>query len=344
MKKLVLHLGLQKTGSTSLQETLLYNPAPLAAAGYAYGDITWPGEVNSNHSFPLIVAFSDDWHTEPEVLRRGWQTEDLKRHFTAAIERALDTDKNLILSGEDISDIPAEGLRAFADLAAARGFGVQPMMFVRSPLAFVTSMSQTRIRHGMGFHVFAARKSIRIATCLSVWPDLRTIAFTDAVAHKDGPFGAFLQAAGLPPASEFGLIRQNDGMSDHATRLIGHVNGRIPLFVDGAVNPLRAYLDTEPLAGITGPKFQLTRREFADYRAPIQTENATFATLLGPSFCDPNFSFPDAPPPWTTPELQQVLTAMRPLTGPLQDAIRDYFGTSPDVGAAQRAIACKILT
>ena len=120
--------------------------------------------------------------------------------------------------------------------------------------------------------------------------------------------------------------------------------GPVQLFVDGAVNPLRAYLDTEPLAGITGPKFQLTRREFADYRAPIQTENATFATLLGPSFCDPNFSFPDAPPPWTTPELQQVLTAMRPLTGPLQDAIRDYFGTSPDVGAAQRAIACKILT
>lgn len=344
MKKLVLHLGLQKTGSTSLQETFLYNPQPLSDAGYGYANVAWPDDKrNSNHSFPLIVAFSDGWQTSPEIVRRGWNADGLKRHFTSAIRQALTTDQNLIMSGEDITDVPEAGLRAFSALVAEMGFDLQPVMFVRSPLEFVTSMTQTRVRHGLGYHVFKAGKSKKVEMCQTIWPGLRAIAFQDAIRHPEGPLGALTEACGLPSARNFKLIRQNESMSEYATRIIGHVNTVIPLIQQDKVNPLRTYLDTELLAGITGPKFQLTRSEFTAIRSFIQGENAAFDTLLGPSFCDPSFGFQDTPHTWTAEALAELSVAMRTLSDPLQASIRDYFTSTPDVSAAERALAFRIL-
>jgi hypothetical protein len=344
MKTLILHLGLPKTSSTSIQETFLYNPGPLAAAGFDYVSIKWPdGPRNSNHSFPMIVSFSDGWQRSPEITRRGYSADGLKQHFMQAILRALDTDQNLILSGEDITNIPEEGLRAFSALAADKGFEVRPIMFVRPPLEFVTSMSQTRVRHGEGHHVFKVGLSNKITISLKIWPNLLAIAFKDAIHHPHGPLGRLLDAFQLPSADKFNVITSNESMSEFATRIIGHLNTQIPLFLDGTVNPLRKYLDTEPLAQIKGPKFKLTRAEFLDVRNLIQSENANFERLLGANFCDPHFSFQDAPQAWTTAAIEELSVAMQTLSPTLQNSIRGYFSTSTGLSASEIALASKIL-
>ena len=344
MKKLVLHHGLQKTSSTSIQETFLYNPAPLAAANFAYAKINWPdGRRNSNHSFPLIVGFSDGWQSNQEITRRGWQPKGLKQHFTSEVQRVLDTDQNLIISGEDITDIPEAGLRRFSALAADKGFAVRPVMFVRPPLEFVTSMSQTRVRHGQPYHLFKVGKCSKVEMSLRIWPDLLTLAFKHAIRHPFGPFGSLVDVCHLPSADQFNRIKSNESMSEYATRIIGHLNSQIPLFVGDAVNPLRTYLDTEPLARIRGPKFALTRAEFITIRTFLLRENEALATLLGPEYCDPTFSFQDAPQPWTAGAITELGQAMQSLTTTLQDCIRSYFTTSPDVSAAERTLAVEIL-
>lgn len=344
MKDLILHLGLQKTGSTSIQETLLYNPEVLARAGYEYAKIDWPDlQRNSNHSFPFIVAFSDGWQDNGEIVRRGWTAEGLKPHFQAAIARALDRPANLIFSGEDITDIGAAGLAAFAALAASQGFSIRPFMLVRSPLEFITSMTQTRIRHGHGQHVFAGAKSRRIEPCLRLWPDLTCLPFAEAARHADGPIGLFLDQFGLPPAGAFNLIRQNESLSDHATRLIGHVNAVIPLFRAGGVNPARTYLDTEPLARIPGPKFALTRSEFLEVRSLVQSENESLSRLLGPEFCDTTLRFNPQPAPWSEAAIQALAEAMAPLGADLQAAIRSFFAEGDRVGPEERRLAAAIL-
>lgn len=344
MKTLILHLGLPKTGSTSIQETFLYNPDPLAAAGFVYASIKWPdGPRNSNHSFPMIVSFSDGWQNSPEITRRGYSADGLKQHFIQGILQALDTDQNLILSGEDITDIPEEGLRAFSALAAEKGFDVRPVMFVRPPLEFVTSMSQTRVRHGEGYHVFKVGLSNRIEMSLKIWPDLLAIASKDAINHPHGPLGRLLDAFHLPSAEKFNVITSNESMSEFATRIIGHLNTQLPLFLDGAVNPLRKYLDTEPLIRIKGPKFKLTRAEFLDIRNLIQSENANLERLLGANFCDPNFSFQDAPHAWTIGAIEELAEAMQTLSPHLQSTVRGYFSASTDISASEKAIASRIL-
>jgi hypothetical protein len=344
MKTLILHLGLQKTGSTTVQETLRYNPAVLAAAGYDYASITWPdGVISSNHSFPLIVALSDGWQNNPEILRRGWTARGLKEHFAAQIDRALETERNLILSGEDITDLDGPGLAALNDLAQARGFAVKPVMLVRPPLEFITSMTQTRIRHGLGYHIFHAGKSRRITPCRALWPGMTCLPFAEAIRHPDGPLGLLLDCCGLPPAGAFNVIRQNDSMSEYATRIIGHVNNAIPLLQDGTVNPLRRYLDTEPLAAIPGPKFRLTRAEFLQTRPLVQSENAAFAEMLGPEFCDPDFQFNDRPLPWTEAALEALALAMQDLSPPLQEAIRSFFADPAQIGPEDSALARRFL-
>ena len=228
-------------------------------------------------------------------------------------------------------------------MAADKGFAVHPIMFVRPPLEFVTSMSQTRVRHGQGYHVFKVGKSSKIEMSLHVWLNLLTIAFNDAIKHPFGPFGALLEAFQLPTADRFNLIKSNESMSEYATRIIGHINTQLPLFVDGQVNPQRTYLDTEPLASIKGPKFKLTRAEFMTIRDFIQRENAALSALLGPEYCDPSFSFQDAPHPWTEVALGQLGAAMQPLSTTLQDCVRSYFSTSPEVSAAERQLADEVL-
>ena len=103
MKKLVLHLGLPKTASTSIQETFFWNPAPLSKANYIYAKIAWPdGSFNSNHGFPMTVAFSDDWAGSQEIVRRSLPSDGLREHFMGQIKKAMSTDGNVIFSGEDI--------------------------------------------------------------------------------------------------------------------------------------------------------------------------------------------------------------------------------------------------
>lgn len=344
MKDLILHLGLQKTGSTSIQETLLYNPEVLARAGYEYARVDWPDlKRNSNHSFPFIVAFSDGWQDNAEIRRRGWTAEGLKPHFQAAIARALDRPANLIFSGEDITEIGGAGLSAFAGLAAARGFAIRPFMLVRSPLEFITSMTQTRIRHGAAYQVFAVGRSRRIEPCLRLWPGMACLPFAEAARHPQGPIGLFLDHCGLPQASAFNLIRQNESLSEFATRIIGHVNAAVPLFKSGGVNPARAYLDTEPLARIPGPKFRLTRSEFLEVRGLVQSENERLAGLLGPDFCDRIPSFNERPTPWTEAAISALAGAMAGLSPQLQAVVRDYFRQAGRVGPDERALAAALL-
>lgn len=321
----------------------MYNPVPLAEAGYLYAQLNWPGEVNSNHSFPMIVAFSGGWQTNPEIERRNWQADGLKTHFMAEILRALDTDQNVIFSGEDISDIPVEGLRAFSDLAREKGFAVRPIMFVRPPLEFITSMSQTRIRHGDPFHIFEGQKSANIDACLQVWPDMTCIVFQKAARHPKGPCGMLVDAFGLSSPDRYEVVSANNSMSDFSTRIIGHINRQIPLYLDGAVNPLRHYLDTEPLAQIAGPKFILTQSEFMSIREFLQEENAAIAGLLGPEFCDRTFNFNVTPDPWGAQALGELAEAMQPLRPEMQDCIRGYFSLSPDVSPTDRTLAREIL-
>ncbi|MBI1171699.1 hypothetical protein GC209_09870 [bacterium] len=333
-----------KTGSTSVQETFAQNPAALAKAGHFYAKIRWPnGQVHSNHSFPMIVAFSEGWEGRQELVRRGLSPVGLKDHFTDQISQALSQDGGLILSGENIAEIPDAGLARFLDLVRGAGRSLAPVIFVRPPLEFLISMTQTTVRHGQPFEVRKLGARDKLQRCLRLWPQITCVPFGAGIADRPSPPEVLIKAFGLGEIADFRVIRSNDSMSDLATRLIGYVNAQLPLFVSGAVNPLRQHLDTDPLIGIRGPKFRLTREEFAGVREFITQENRVLSSLLGVAYCDAAFDLAESRPVWTAEALVDLRCAMGQLSDPLNDCIRAYFRQPASVTPAERDLAGDVL-
>jgi len=64
MKKLFLHIGFNKTGSTSLQHCLSQNSAILEAAGFLYPGVNEDSFVQNRQHTPLAAA-----HTRPMPTR-----------------------------------------------------------------------------------------------------------------------------------------------------------------------------------------------------------------------------------------------------------------------------------
>ncbi len=142
--RVFLHIGMHKTGSTSIQAA--FNG--FRAEGVRYADLG-----NQNHSIPVWTAYSGAhqeyriWHVEglspAEIDSRKTKCDALIRAcFRAPVRDAL------ILSGEDISLMPPQGVM---ELAEAIGHGTRPItviVYVREAVSFCKSGLQEQIKAG----------------------------------------------------------------------------------------------------------------------------------------------------------------------------------------------------
>jgi hypothetical protein len=175
MTHLYLHIGMHKTGTSSIQETLFRNRSILAEAGYAYLD------GRGNHSGILYAAFSGT----PEKLaghRRAGQRDRATLLARAAQVRARldaflrDAGKpNAVMSGEALSRLAPPDVRAMLEFFRARVDRITVIGFVRPPRSFMVSAIQQRIRGG--------RQETRAVS--ADWPRYRR------------KFGAYLDAGDL---------------------------------------------------------------------------------------------------------------------------------------------------
>ena len=154
MRKLVLHAGLHKTGSTAIQVTCQVNRELLTAAGYYYpnfGDNRW-----ANHSVPLSILFMNDPLAENHtVLREFRSTSAVKAAATRIKEqlgKELCTNKNfhVLLSGEDVSVFSHDELAKLRDFFKnIDDFQFKVIIYVRHPVTFALSNAQELVRAGI---------------------------------------------------------------------------------------------------------------------------------------------------------------------------------------------------
>src|SRR5689334_22540831 len=113
--EVILHVGLHKTGTSSIQETLFSekNNQLLEKKDYIY-----PKSWYSNHSIPIYSAFCDDPEGYYENSRKGYSIAEIKtineQYFEGLeTELAEREQSKLIISGEDISLLSVVNLNAF---------------------------------------------------------------------------------------------------------------------------------------------------------------------------------------------------------------------------------------
>jgi predicted 3-demethylubiquinone-9 3-methyltransferase (glyoxalase superfamily) len=144
MKEVILHIGLHKTGSTSIQKALKgYNKDGVKAIDFK----------EENHSIPMYTIFSEnryDYHIwRNENYCRG-DIEKKKNDYLKILSSECGNDKikTLIISGEDLSVLNNSEVKILADYLRTKNVKTTIICYVRDPLSWIASNSQERVKAG----------------------------------------------------------------------------------------------------------------------------------------------------------------------------------------------------
>jgi len=144
VNEVILHIGMHKTGSTSIQNGL---------KGYDDGTTFYARFPEANHSAAIRGAFStrpEDYHqwrklglARPEIMhRRTKYRKQLIRDLTRP-----DRDR-LLISGEGIGFLDEQGKQDLLDFLRQHVDTVRVVCYVRPPLEFAASYLQQQIKTG----------------------------------------------------------------------------------------------------------------------------------------------------------------------------------------------------
>jgi hypothetical protein len=228
MPRCILHLGMPKTGSTSIQETLYHG---LRVPGFRYVSF---GEVNGEGI--LLTCFSQDYGENYHYHQKlGLSRNQLARvrasllsRLDILVERSRQRRETLILSGESAWAMSRNEFASIRDYFAQRGYTIDVYVYLRFWTRWLESNFQERIKQGeTRFEVLPASRQRYVEYS-------GQLQALDAVFERDHVFPAwfapqafpqrcvvldFCGRAGIPLPARF-VRRQNDGISMDALKLL----------------------------------------------------------------------------------------------------------------------------
>lgn len=146
MTRCIIHIGMHKTGSTSIQESL---------RGFSDDKFLYPVLGNAaNHSLAIFSLFGTHGgrhHLHRANGRDAAAVRAYNRAVEADLEKAIEESRGrtLLISGEDISVLPRHDLEKLRDYFQARVDAVEIVGYVRSPAGFIASGFQERVKGGL---------------------------------------------------------------------------------------------------------------------------------------------------------------------------------------------------
>ena len=220
MRRCILHFGMHKTGSSSIQESL-HGASSLRGAHYVN-----LGHANASGS--LQAAFTDD--VAAKMRRRHGVDEDhleRKRAKTlAALAQAFKADADcFVISAESLSNFQAHELKRLVDVLLTHVDKVEAVGYVRDARGFMESAFQQHVRAGQTkkWHPdllypnyrkrFEKFDQILGAQQVHFWP-FEPASFTGGDVVRD-----FCERTGLT-VDEADIRRVNEGLSGDAVLLL----------------------------------------------------------------------------------------------------------------------------
>jgi len=268
--KIILHAGMHKTGSSSIQRTLNAADLPNHAI---------PQTAAGNLSGVVSMLFDDEPEKGVMAVSNGLTKEELKRRGDIWKNRLVETlrcDKEYgVLSAEKISTLPQSGLIRLREFIEKFSPDIKVVAYVRKPVSFMQSAFQQRVKGGAGQSLFAG----------TIWPN-----YQKRFAGIDDIFGRenvtlkifdpdhlrsrdvvidFFSEIGVDLSPEV-VIRTNESLSLEATALL-YVQRRLG---DGAVQnflgaPAANNAFIEALQGIGTGKLMFS----SEFIGPILEKN-----------------------------------------------------------------------
>jgi hypothetical protein len=298
-KKIIIHMGLHKTATTSIQYYLSNNIHRLRHDGFDYPLFNLAnGESTINHSHILYSLYSEKPHVYFQNLKREIDAEVANDIYLKKLSKYLKSnDRNIIFSAEDLSLARKNKLKEFSELLKNHGYDVSVLLFVRNPRSYVCSAIQQRVLIGAVIDdVKLGLTSRRLKNIIEVFDNVVIYKFEDACSYKYGPVGFFLKRVGLEWEKNYKFSKMNESLSHTATMLLSHINYKVPLrnkeFINAdriKVNYLYQFLKT-----IQGNRFTLTGATVENIDGIVKEDIEEIRRLTGIDYIDDNKSYDDS--------------------------------------------------
>ena len=254
MKRVILHVGLGKTGTSTIQSTLADNRAALAALGVSY-----PGGEVAHHD--LLARIHQQGARHFWFLNRAMGPDAA----VAAADTQMDALTQAAQAGTPVIVLSSEyfqNLKApqFADLDAqvsALGYQLETLCFMREPVALTASRVGQAVKMGT-FRIddllersYQALALTHLRSALSALGRDRVHLRKMEEAQATGLTRALLQVAGVAAPASLQDQRQNTGLTRAAIYFLDAVNA-----IDNAQRKLAQKMMPQAEA-MAGPRFDL---------------------------------------------------------------------------------------
>lgn len=233
MGRCILHVGMQKTGSSSIQETLFFGLRDRSYRYFSAGEINGSRMLYTLTSGDSLAEFYWGRSTKGASFARVWKAY-YQRKLRRAMDRARGEGSTLILSGEDMWGQQEEGMVNLRGLLQDYGFETTVMVYIRPWKSFLESNYQQRLK-GMTRRMNAQPRiggiGIRDPNRLSYRGKLemldRVFGRDRVIAKKFAPsifpdgcvVQDFMSTVGIPMEASK-IRRANESMSMEASKLL----------------------------------------------------------------------------------------------------------------------------
>lgn len=314
IKTIYLHVGLHKTGTTTIQEILGKSRNLLKSLGYLYPEVILERNIFNNHSLPFYSLFKDNPETYFQNQLLGYSTiesiKKLNENYADQIRKQIESFEGevMVISGEDITRIHKEGLKnlkSFLVSLSAPGVAIKVIMFLRHPLDYYRSIKLELLKNGTvrqglyaGHDRFTQYLQVdkTVVNLFEVFgaESVSCVLYEDAARHKSGLIGAFLHEIGLDTGLFDNYMQElhNFSMTYEANVLYSAVIEKFPHLLGNLPNPAYDMFCASLISKMPGVKFVLPKNDIRmtwEYVRPIWAD-------VCQKFHLPEYQFYEMPP------------------------------------------------
>jgi hypothetical protein len=302
LRKLVLHIGLHKTGSTTAQMTLHSQRNTLQKF-----DIEYP-KAAFNYSTLMNTMFGQEIEKRPEHASKDLDTQEKveafqkTRRYNFRKNCAATEQKTTLISGEGMSLFSLKSVEKMADYFSKIYDDIEVLAYVRPPFSLLNSLFQQKVRRGQTIEDLIPAPPITRYQA-SIEPYLQTFGaekvtikpFAYGRLHQSCIVADVLQHCGAPDE----LYRQltvrnvNQSLTWPAVVCLNSINRQLPNMKDGKPNPDRQTSLVQYARLTGGEKFALPKEILAKGFANSTTDIRWVEDQLGLSLSDLDQDFAD---------------------------------------------------
>lgn len=269
--EVILHIGLGKTGTTAIQQTLLAGADRLEQHHDIHFPVKFddPRPFGGNHTLFLRSLFQPGAETRrPNIVAGLGSAEalaqanaNLRTQFQAGFDNS--NASRLLLSAEGVGHFTEASLANLMGWLCELSDSIRVIACLRHPRHALASEIQQRLKTGsllknmQLFPPYYAFEKLFSQLEKYVPRDAITVYdYAESRRSQQGITGLLLSKLGIDAGGEFQTSPVvNKGISHEATLLLDSINRQRPLVVDGEMNPKRSMGDTQAFLKIPGRKY-----------------------------------------------------------------------------------------